>query len=68
MKTYTASTACCATCANWAGPRQVKHNGAYVDVDTVGVMGKCFAGTNSTSQGNSSCYKCAKYQKWAALK
>ena len=68
MKTYVASQACCATCANWAGPRMVKHNGSYVDVDTTGTMGKCYAGKNSSSQGNPSCHKCDKYQKWAALK
>lgn len=69
-KTWTNTTKCCATCANWAGPRIEKH-GTYAETESPGVRGKCYAGVTAdaipgpTAMAGSGC---AKYQKWGALK
>lgn len=68
-KTYTGSTKCCATCANWGGPRTEKFGSS--EVASVGDRGKCYAGVPcSVTQGpcSSEGGSCAKYQKWPALK
>ena len=68
-KTFTGSTKCCATCANWGGPRTEKFGSA--ETAGPGVKGKCYAGVfSAVTQGHNDCsgYNCAKYQKWAALK
>ena len=69
-KTYVSSTKCCATCANWAGPRSAIHD-TYVEVASVGDRGKCYANVFcGVTQGPSSSegFNCTKYQKWSALK
>lgn len=69
MKTFTANTKCCATCANWGGARKLMYNGATVDVSSPGDRGKCYAGTFcSVTAGPAAVISCPKYQKWAALK
>jgi len=69
-KTYTNTTKCCATCANWGGQRKEKYN-TYSETESPDVRGKCYAGISSTSPlGPCSCEGsyCSKYQKWSALK
>ncbi len=69
-KTYTSSTKCCGTCANWGGPRTL-HLNSYSVVDSPSTRGKCYAGVFcSVTQGQCSMdgSNCPKYQKWAALK
>lgn len=70
-KTYVSSNKCCATCANWAGPRAVKSGNTSVEVDSVGDRGKCYANVFcGVTQGQSSSEGtyCPKYQKWSALR
>lgn len=69
-KTYTDSTKCCATCANWAGPRTAQYN-CYSIVESPSIRGKCYANvfcgvTSGPCAGDG--HSCSKYQKWAALK
>ena len=69
-KTYTNTTQCCGTCANWAGPRTAHGNG-YVIVESPSTKGKCYANAFCGGpQGPNSCdgVYCAKYQKWGALR
>ena len=69
-KTYTNTTKCCATCANWGGPR-IEKFGTYSETNGPGVKGKCYAGVfSSCTDGHDDCsgYNCSQYQKWAALK
>lgn len=70
-KTITNDTRCCATCANWAGPRTPLHGGSYVEVSSSDVRGKCYAnvfcGVTSgptATDGRS----CSKYTKWGAMR
>lgn len=71
-KTWTNSTKCCATCANWAGPRQVSGHGAYCETESPGVRGKCYAGISGDATAGPTAMaggtSCPKYQKWAALR
>lgn len=67
---WTNTTKCCATCANWAGPRKLVLN-SYVETESPGVRGNCYAGSSggatqapAAMMGNG----CPKYQKWAALR
>lgn len=62
---------CCATCANWAGPRSVNSFGDKVTTEGNSLPnGKCY--TNPTvggfAYGPKADYCCPKYSKWAALK
>ena len=69
-KTYTSSTKCCGTCANWAGPRTVQNN-SYSIVESPSTRGKCYANVFcGVTQGPCSCdgSYCSKYQKWGALR
>lgn len=69
-KTWTNTTKCCATCANWAGPRTEKY-GTYSETESPSVRGKCYANVFcGVTQGPCACdgSSCSKYQKWAALK
>ena len=69
-KTWTNTTKCCATCANWGGARTEKY-GSYVETDGPGVKGKCYAGVPSCStQGKDDCdgFNCSEYKKWTALR
>lgn len=68
-KTYTNTTQCCATCANWGGPRVEKLGSC--ETNGPGVHGKCYAGVPySSTEGPIDCHGtyCDKYQKWGALK
>ena len=50
-KTFTGSTKCCATCANWGGPRTEKFGSA--ETAGPGVKGKCYAGVfSAVTQGH----------------
>ena len=60
---------CCASCANWGGPRTAKYN-KDAEVESPSVRGKCYANVfcgvtqgPSASEGRS----CSKYQTWAAI-
>ena len=69
-KTWTNDTKCCATCANWAGPRQLQYN-TYSITESPSVRGKCYAGVFcGVTQGPCAMngFNCSKYQKWGALK
>lgn len=61
---------CCATCANWAGPRTVKF-GRTSEIESPSIRGKCganvFCGVTQGPIGSSG-HDCAKYQKWGSLK
>ena len=67
--TFTGSTKCCATCANWAGPRTEKYS-TYSETESPSVRGKCYAGLGDALPGPTASYgsSCSKYQKWPALK
>ena len=70
-KTYDSSSKCCATCANWGGPRMIKCGNTSVEVASVSDRGKCYANVFcSVTQGQSSTEGrgCTKYTKWPALK
>lgn len=58
----------CATCNNWAGPRQLKLNTSVVDSPST--YGKCYAGHISSANGMAASMgsSCCDYCKWAALK
>ena len=63
------STKCCATCANWGGPRQATFGAA--DVEKPGTYGKCYEGVFSgVTSGHCACQgtSCPKYRLWSALK
>lgn len=69
-KLYNSSNKCCATCANWAGPRTLQNN-TYSYVESINDKGKCYA--NAPIGGSSGPYacdgcNCSKYQKWPAMK
>lgn len=69
-KTYSGSNKCCATCANWGGPRTLQHN-TYSYVESINDTGKCYANAPvARTQGPYACEgsSCPKYQKWAALR
>ena len=69
-KTWTNTTKCCATCANWAGPRTEKHS-TYAETESPSVRGKCYANVFcGVTQGPCAFdgSSCSKYQKWGALK
>ena len=70
-KTFTNTTKCCATCANWAGCRQAVYNNSSVETDSPSVRGKCYVGAICTvipGPTASDGYNCSKYQKWGALR
>ena len=70
-KTFMNDTKCCATCANWAGPRTLNVGGSSVKVDATNDRGKCYANVFcGVTQGQSSTEGrgCSKYQKWSALR
>lgn len=61
---------CCATCANWAGPRTEKY-GSSAETESPSVRGKCYAGVPADSTPGPTAMAgtcCSKYQKWSALK
>ena len=68
-KSWTNTTKCCATCANWGGPRKLVLN-SYVETESPGTRGKCYAGVPGDAIPGPTAMKayCPKYQKWAALK
>lgn len=69
-KTYTSSTKCCGTCANWGGPRTAQYD-SYSIVEAPDTRGKCYANVFcGVTQGPCSCEgsSCSQYQKWAALR
>lgn len=67
-KTFTSSTKCCATCANWGGPRVVKLGNA--ETDSPSTRGKCFAGVPGDATPGPTAMRtgCPKYTKWSALR
>ena len=69
-KSWTSTTKCCATCANWGGPREVEHSGHYVNTESSSTRGKCYFGKGDALPGPGAMggNSCDKYQKWAALK
>lgn len=68
MITKNKSAKCCATCANWGGPRREHFKCA--EVEHPDTRGKCYAGVFcSVTQGPSasSGSSCSKYRLWSAL-
>ena len=68
-KSWTNTSKCCATCANWGGPRELKHS-TCVETESPGIRGKCYFGKGDAIPGPAAMggNGCAQYQKWAALK
>ena len=67
-KTFTPHTKCCATCANWGGPRIVKLGNAETDAPST--RGKCYLGipADATPGPTAMHTGCPKYTKWSALR
>lgn len=61
---------CCATCAYWEGSRKINSSLHRVCLSAETQSGKCLnrASGRASSSGVQAIYKCAKYEKWAALK
>ena len=62
---------CCATCANWSGPRSVNSLRDKVTIEGSSVPNaKCYIDRNvgGFAYGPKGDWCCSKYQKWAALK
>ncbi len=62
---------CCATCANWSGPRQVNSMGNTVTTSDPKPNAKCFLNPSvgGFSNGPKADWCCgSKYSKWSALK
>lgn len=71
MQHYNKNQKCCATCANWAGPRQVTGtNIKQAEVSSSNEHGKCYDNPHVGGfvYGPSASYCCSHYQPWAALK
>lgn len=70
MKIYSGGNRACGTCANWGGERELKNNGAYVEVKDMNKRGPCYCRNHhcSVTSGEPSCYVCNNYQKWGALR
>lgn len=67
---WTTRDKCCATCANWGGPRKVNYAGA-AETDQPSTRGKCYMGKGNVIPGPcamSSASTCSCYQKWGAVK
>ena len=68
--TFPSSVKCCATCANWGGPRKVHYSGS-AEVNQPSDRGKCAYGIGNVIPGPcafSSGMGCPKYQRWSALR
>lgn len=71
MQHYNKSQRCCATCANWAGPRQaIGTNIKQSEVSSSNVHGKCYDNprVGGYVDGPPASYCCSHYQPWAAIK
>ena len=67
------SQKCCATCANWSGPRSANSFGDAVIVPMSGGYlpnAKCFSNptVGGFAYGPKADYCCPKYAKWSGLK
>ena len=62
---------CCATCANWSGPRSVNSFGDKVTTEgNIKPSAKCYLNRNVGGfvDGPKADWCCNNYSKWAALK
>lgn len=64
---------CCATCANWSGPRSVNSSRTEVSVPCqqgIKAEAKCFLHPlkGGFAHGPSADWCCGDYKKWAGLK
>ena len=67
---WTTRDKCCATCANWGGPRKVNYAGA-AETDQPSTRGKCAHGRGDATPGPTAMHSasdCPKYQKWSAVR
>lgn len=66
---YPSSNKCCATCANWGGPRMLRGTTA-AEVESIQVKGPCYvrAGGMMPCPASHEGFNCREYQKWAALR
>lgn len=61
---------CCATCANWSGPRDVNSMGNTVTTPKQTSEAKCYLNprVGGFTYGPSAHWCCGNYSKWLALK
>jgi len=62
----------CATCSFWGGARSfLNSSNQIIVVDSPMARGKCFckdSGRYWSSDGTQANYRCAKYEKWSAIR
>lgn len=71
MQRYNKSQACCATCANWSGARQVIGTSVkQVEVSSSNQHAKCYNNPHVGGHvdGPPASYRCTNYQLWSAIK
>lgn len=72
MSSINSSNKCCATCANWSGPRQVNSTRTQVIVPDPKPSAKCYLNSNvgGFAYGPKAdwCSSSCGYTKWSALK